>query len=142
MRWAVAAGAIEAGEGPATQWTGPAFLRARELIDLARRRREGLVVRSGDPDTDAILDDVAPVLGLLLDELTDRQRLVGRLLLVDGLRQADAAERLGIARPTVSVAAERAHVRDIDRLRRATLRLLRAGVEATATAAPPAGDAR
>src|SRR5688572_18151751 len=32
MRWAIAAGGVEPGEGPATQWTGPAFIRARELM--------------------------------------------------------------------------------------------------------------
>jgi predicted DNA-binding protein (UPF0251 family) len=128
MRWAIAAGDVEPGEGPTTERTGPAFVAARELIDTARRRRDRLVVRSGDPDADGLLDDVAPVLGTLLVDLTDRQREVARLLLVDGLRQADAAARLDVARPTVSVAAERAHVRDIDRLRRATLALLREGI--------------
>jgi predicted DNA-binding protein (UPF0251 family) len=132
VRWAIAAGPIEPGEGPATQWTGPAFLAARQLIDLARRRRDRLVARSADPASDVLLDDVAPVLGLLLAELTDSQRRVARLLLLEGLRQADAAERLGIARPTVSVAAERAHVRDIERLDRVSLALLRQGIRAAA----------
>lgn len=127
MRWVVAAGEIEPGEGPATQRTGTAFLAARELSGLARRRRDRLAVRTGDATADALLDDVAPLLGVLLDELTDRQRLVARLLLVDGLRQAEAAARLDIARPTVSVAAERAHVRELERLHRAILRLVRQG---------------
>jgi predicted DNA-binding protein (UPF0251 family) len=118
---------VEPGEGPATQWTGPAFLAARELIELARRRRDRLVVRSGDAGTDELLDDVAPVLGLLLAELTPSQRRVARLLVLEGVRQAEAAERLRVARPTVSVASERAHVRDIERLWRATLTLLRQG---------------
>ncbi len=130
MRWAIAAGVVEPGDGPATQWTGEAFLAARELIDIARRQRDRLVVRTGDERADALLDDVGPVLGLLLEELTGRQRLVGKLLLVDGLRQAEAADRLGIARPTVSVAADRANIRDIGRLRRATLRLIREGIGA------------
>jgi DNA-binding CsgD family transcriptional regulator len=130
MRWAIAAGPIEPGEGPATQWTGPAFVAARELIEPARRRRDQLVVRSGGTRADGLLDDVAPVLGGLLADLTPRQRFVGKLLIVDGLRQSEAADRLGIARPTVSVAAERAHIRDIERLRRATLELLREGLEA------------
>jgi hypothetical protein len=132
MRWAIAAGRIDGGEGPATQWTGPAFVAARELIDLARRQRDRLVVRSGDPAADWLLDDVAPVLGRLLADLTDSQRRVARLLLVERVRQSEAADRLGIARPTVSVAAERAHVRDIERLHEATLRLLRQGMAAVA----------
>src|SRR5688572_4078431 len=52
MRWAIAAGEIEPGEGPATQRTGPAFLAARELIEHARRRRDLLVVRTGDAAVD------------------------------------------------------------------------------------------
>jgi hypothetical protein len=129
MRWVVAAGAVERGDGPATQRTGPAFLAARDLSGLARRRRDRLLVRSGDPATDALLDDVAPLLGMLLGNLTERQRLVGKLLIVDGLRQAQVADRLNIARPTVSVVAERAHVRDLERLRHAIVSLLRTGVE-------------
>jgi hypothetical protein len=129
MRWVVAAGAIEPGDGPATERTGAAFLEARALTTAVRRRRDLLAVRSGDPATDALLEDVAPPLGRLLADLTDRQRLVGRLLLVDRLRQSEVAERLDIARPTVSVVADRAHVRDLERLRRAVVALLRSGIE-------------
>ncbi|MBA2314963.1 MAG: hypothetical protein H0V87_06215 [Chloroflexi bacterium] len=129
MRWAVAAGEIEPGKGPATQRTGRAFLTARELATAARRRRDRLLVRSGDPMADLLLDDIAPLLTVLLDGLTDRQRAIGRLLVVDGLRQVDVADRLDIARPTVSVAAERAHVRDIERISRAIVGLLRLGIE-------------
>ena len=135
MRWVVAAGPVEPGEGPATQRTGPAFLAARELSGLARRRRDRLLVRTGDAATDELLDDVAPLLGMLLAGLTDRQRLVGKLLLVDGLRQSEVAERLDIARPTVSVVAERAHVRDLERLRHAIVSLLRTGVDRAAQVA-------
>ena len=51
----------------------------------------------------------------LLDDLTDRQRVIARLILVEGLRRSEAAERLGVSRATVSVAADRAHVRSIGR---------------------------
>ena len=128
MRWVIAMGGIDAGRGPATQRTGEAFLRARELSDLVRRRRAALLARTGDAATDALLDDVAPVLGRLLAELTARQRVIARLLLIDGLSQADAARRLGIRAPTVSVAAERARVREIAALRDACLRLFRAAI--------------
>lgn len=128
MRWVIVAGPIEPGDGPTTQRTGPAFITARELSGTARRRRDRLLVHSGHPETDALLDDVAPLLGVLLGGLTERQRLVGKLILVDGLRQSEVAERLDIARPTVSVVAERAHVRNLERLRRAVVTLLRTGV--------------
>ena len=129
MRWVAAAGLVEEGTGPATQRSGPAFLVARELVVEIRRRRESLVMRSGDPGTDEILDGVAPVLGRLLDELTDRQREVARLILVDGLSQAAVAARLGVRPPTVSVAVDRARIREIERLRAATLKLFRNGLE-------------
>jgi hypothetical protein len=129
MRWVIVAGRVEQGSGPATQRSGPAFLAARELATVARRRRDSLVMRTGDAEADDLLDGVAPVLGRLLDELTDRQREVARLLLVEGLTQSAAAARLGVRPPTISVVTERARVRDIERLRAATLKLFRMGVE-------------
>jgi hypothetical protein len=128
MRWVIVAGIVEEGSGPATQRSGPAFLAARELSSAARRRRDSLVVRTGDPVADDLLDGVAPVLGRLLDELTDRQREVARLLLVENLSQAAAAARLGVKPPTISVAVERARISEITRLRRATLKLFRMGI--------------
>ena len=140
MRWVIAAGAVEPGEGPATQRTGPAFIEARRLIDLARRARRGLVARTGDSGVDALLDDITPALSVLLDGLTDRQRAVGRLIVVDGLRHADAARQLGIARPTVTVAADRAHLREIEGLGRAVSRLVAMGVDGVdLPGLPPAG---
>jgi predicted XRE-type DNA-binding protein len=116
MRWVAVAGEVQAGRGPATERTGPAFIAARELVGVARRRREGFLVRVGDAATDALLEDVAPTLAVLLAELTMRQRVIARLLLVDGLRQTEVAKQLAISRPTVSVAAERARIREIGRL--------------------------
>lgn len=135
MRWAIAYGSIDRGRGPATQRTGAAFLAARQAIAEARRQRTGISVHSGDPATDAILSDAAPALVVMLDELTDRQRVVGRLLLLDGLRQVEAAERLGIARPTVSVLAERAHVREIAGLADALRTLFVQGIDRASIAA-------
>ena len=129
MRWVIVAGRVEQGIGPATQRSGPAFVAARELASAARRQRDGLLMRTGDPETDELLDGVAPVLGRLFNELTDRQREVARLLLIEGLTQAAAATRLSVKAPTISVAAERARVRDIGRLRTTTLNLFRMGIE-------------
>jgi DNA-directed RNA polymerase specialized sigma24 family protein len=128
MRWAIAAGAVDRGRGPATQRTGPAFLAAREALSMARRQRGGIAVRSGDADADALLEGAAPALVVLLEELTDRQRVVARLLVVEQLRQVEAAQRLGIARPTVSVMAERAHVREIEGLAGSLRAILAAGM--------------
>jgi hypothetical protein len=129
MRWVVVAGLVEQGSGPATQRNGPAFLAARELASTARRQRDSLLMRTGDADTDELLEGVAPVLGRLLGELTARQRDVARLLLIEGLTQAAAATRLSVKAPTISVAAERARVRDIGRLRSATLKIFGMGLE-------------
>jgi DNA-binding CsgD family transcriptional regulator len=134
MRWAVAAGMVDPGSGPATQRTGAGFLAAREAINRARTQRDGLIVVTGDPPTDTLLADVAPLFVILLDELTNRQRVIARLMLVEELRQADVASRLTIKRPTVSVAVERARIREIGRLRHALLTLLREGTAAVAAA--------
>jgi DNA-binding CsgD family transcriptional regulator len=133
MRWVVVVGAIDHGRGPATQRTGPAFLRARERLGQAAAQRLGLVAESGHPPTDALLDDIAPLLADLIGDLTDRQRVVARLLLIEGLRRSEAAARLNVSRATVSVAADRAHVRSIGRLARALGRMLADGA-ATAAA--------
>jgi hypothetical protein len=113
MRWAMVAGRIDVGSGPTIERTGEAFLAARDRIERAKVRRERLVAHTGDPGCDALLADLAPSLPALLGDLTDRQRALARLVLVDGLRRADVAERLSVSRATVSVMAERAHVREV-----------------------------
>lgn len=111
MRWVIARGDADPGRGPATQRSGAAFVTARERLEAAAARRERLAVVTGHEATDAILDGITPLLGDLLAELTPRQREIGWLLLVEGLRRADVAERLGVSRATISVAADRAHLR-------------------------------
>ncbi|HEX5014532.1 MAG TPA: sigma factor-like helix-turn-helix DNA-binding protein [Candidatus Limnocylindrales bacterium] len=132
MRWVVVAGDVDPGQGPATQRTGAAFLRARERLAEAGAKRIGLIAESGDAFTDAVLDDVAPLLVELLETLTDRQREVARLILVEGLRRSEAAVRLNVSRATVSVAADRAHARSIAGLARALGRLFAAGAAESA----------
>jgi DNA-directed RNA polymerase specialized sigma24 family protein len=126
MRWAIAVGEVARGSGPATERSGPAFIAARERLASAKAARDGLAVVTGDRVADALFDDLAPLLMTLVDELTPRQRTMARLLLVDGLRQAEVAERLEVSRATVSVVAGRGRVREIGRLARA-LRALLAG---------------
>jgi DNA-binding NarL/FixJ family response regulator len=134
MRWVIVAGDVDPGRGPATQRTGAAFLRARELLADAAARRVGLLMWTGDAATDRLLDDLAPLLAELLADLTPRQRAIGRLLLVDGLRRSEAAVRLEVSRATISVAAERAHLRSIGRLADALRRLFAAGLESAGLA--------
>jgi DNA-binding CsgD family transcriptional regulator len=124
MRWVVVAGEVDPGHGPATQRSGPAFIVARERLVVAGARRERLAVISGDPPTDELLDGLAPLLGELLADLTDRQREIAWPILIDGLRRSEAAERLHVSRATISVAADRAHLRSLGELARVVRTLL------------------
>ena len=92
---------------------------ARAALALASRRRDRLIVVTGQPDADALLADLAPVLGTLLADMTPAQRRIARAILVDGRRQSEVADALGISRPSVSVAHARAHVREAALLLRA-----------------------
>lgn len=145
VRWAVVAGDVLAGTGPATERTGPAFHEARELLERAKTRRLGLLAITGDPASDQLLEELGPVLAALLAELTDRQREVARLILVEDLRRAEAADRLGVSRATVSVIAARARVRHLAALSSALARTFNEGVERAAARAAeahaPAGAA-
>jgi len=124
MRWVVVAGEVDPGSGPATQRSGPAFITARERLAVAAARRELLAAVSEDPAANRILDVLAPVLGELLSDLTRRQREIAWPILVEGLRRSEAAEQLRVSRATVSVAADRAHVRSIGELARLVHTLL------------------
>jgi DNA-binding CsgD family transcriptional regulator len=132
MRWVIVAGEVDPGTGPATQRTGPAFLRARERLAEAGARRDNLLMSSGDPATDALLDRIAPVLAEMLGDLTRRQMVIGRLLVIEGLRRSEAADRLHISRATVSVVADRAHIRSITGLASALRELFATGQDAVA----------
>ncbi len=136
LRWAVVAGEVEPGTGPATERTGPAFLAAREAIGRAKAHRDGLIALSGDPRADALLAELGPLLPALLADLTARQREVARLILLDDLRRSEAADRLKVSRATVSVIADRARVRHIEGLAQALATIFRDG----ATRAAEAGD--
>src|SRR5262245_59688422 len=138
LRWAIVAGGVLPGSGPATERTGPAFHAARELLERAKTRRVGLLATTGDPSSDTLLDELGPVLTTLLGELTDRQRVVARLILVEDLRRADAADQLGVSRATVSVIAARARVRHIAALASALARTFGEGVERAGSAASSA----
>ena len=128
MRWVVVAGVVEPGRGPATERTGPAFLAARTLLGQGRARRDGLLVQVGDPAADALLAELAPLLADLLADLTERQRSIARLMLVEGLRQSEVAERLDVSRATISVMAERARIRRIEGLLAALRRIVADGI--------------
>lgn len=128
MRWVAVLGAVDAGSGPATHRTGPAFVRARALLGQARDDRDGMLCRTGDRAADAYLTGTTPVLAAIIDGMTDRQRHIARLALIDGLRQSEIAERLEVSRPTVSVSYARADVRNLSRLVEAVRQMWADGV--------------
>ncbi len=119
MRWAVAFGTVEPGRGPATERAGEAFVAARSALEETRRQRSSLRIVTGNEAVDVLLDDLAPVLGSALENLSNTQRKVARLILVEGLRRSEVAERLGVSRATVSVTANRGGVPSLERLSRA-----------------------
>jgi len=118
-------GLVEAGRGPATQRTGTAFVAARAALDETRRTRTSLRIVTGDPGTDPLLADLAPVLGAALEQLSPTQRRVASLIVVDGLRRSEVADRLAVSRATVSVAASRGEVPSLERLARAIRTLIK-----------------
>jgi DNA-directed RNA polymerase specialized sigma24 family protein len=144
LRWAAVAGLVDGGSGPATERNGPAFHAARDLLERAKTRREGMVAVTGDATADALLADLAPLLPALLAELTARQREVGRLLLVESLRRAEAAEHLHVSRATVSVIADRGRIRHVGRLAEGLATIFRDGAAraGTATGDGPAAATR
>jgi hypothetical protein len=116
IRWVCVKGGVDPGDGPATQRTGSAFLHARDAIEAARNGHERLLIVTGRPETDDLLAGMTPALADLLEGLTQRQRAVARLALIDGLRQSEIADRLGVRRATISVAFGRAKVQPVQRL--------------------------
>jgi hypothetical protein len=148
VRWVAVKGCVDPGEGPATQRSGQAFLVARKAIEAARSSHERLVLMTGRADVDALLNDMTPALVEMLDTLTTRQRSVARLALIEGLRQSDVADRLGVRRATISVSFGRAGVPSVGRLVAAIRRVYSSA--AAASSQPPAptpapaspGDAR
>ena len=113
MRWVIVRGEVDPGDGPATQRSGPAFIAARGRLAVAVSRGAAVSGEIGEQPADTILDAVGPALGELLADLTRRQREIAWPILVEGLRQSDAAARLGVSRATISVATRRAHLRSI-----------------------------
>lgn len=136
MRWVIGVGAVDPGHGPATRRTGEAFLLARDRMTRIHREGDVLACATGHPPTDRLLDGVAPVLGSLIDRMTDRQRAVLHLRIIERLRQEDIADRLGISQSAVSGHLSRAGARDVTRLADAVRALLAAGMAARTGATP------
>ena len=136
VRWALVEGVLDPGRGGIARRAERLLVEARRSVELARTRRDRLIVRTGDEGADRLLDGIAPLLIDLLDDLSDRQRVVARLLLVDGLRQADVADALAVSRATISVMVGRGRIRSIERLAGAVRAVVLAARQAAAEVGP------
>jgi DNA-binding CsgD family transcriptional regulator len=134
VRWGIAQGPLASVRGGIARRARALASGADEAIDLGRARRDRLVVRTGVEGADRLLDGIAPLLVELLDDLTERQRTVARLILLDGLRQSDVADALGVSRATVSVMVGRGRIRSVERLAGAIRAVMSAAAEPEASA--------
>jgi DNA-directed RNA polymerase specialized sigma24 family protein len=118
IRWGIAWGEMDAAPADATaaDLAGPAVTLAEAATAEAKHRHERLVLRTGDAEADALLDGMSPALMGMLDELTQTQRHVARLAIIDGLRQSEVAERLKVRRATISVSFARSRVSSLEAL--------------------------
>jgi RNA polymerase sigma factor (sigma-70 family) len=116
IRWAIVRGPVHRGRGGATHRVGTAFMMARHEMEAARDSHERLVILSGDEAADELLADLNPILADLLDGLTERQRTIARLAILQQLRQSEIADRLGVRAATISVSFSRARLRSLQRL--------------------------
>ncbi len=93
--------------------SGPAFIAAREGVDLAKRRGGRAVIVGSDTDRSPTSADLQAVLELLLAVRERRSDEGWELhdLLRSGLTQAQAAERLGISPQAASRRAQVASLR-------------------------------
>jgi hypothetical protein len=118
MRWGIAWGDVDPAPpaAPAGELTGPVVVAAEAAVAEAKHRRERLVLRTGNAAADALLDGMAPALMDMLGELTQTQRHVAALAVIEGLRQSEVAERLKVRRATISVSFARARVASLESL--------------------------
>jgi RNA polymerase sigma factor (sigma-70 family) len=116
IRWAIVRGPVHRGRGRATHRVGTALMMARHEMEAARDSHERLVILSGDEAADELLADLNPILADLLDGLTERQRTIARLAILQQLRQSEIADRLGVRAATISVSFSRARLRSLQRL--------------------------
>ena len=107
---------------------------ASEALEDAAHAGPGLARFTTGVFVGASPGEYRELLADLLGDLTDRQRAMARLMLVDGLRQSEVAERLEVSRATISVMAERARIRRIEGLLHAVRRIVADGIAAVAEA--------
>ena len=117
----------------------PGSAAAFDALKAARAAHEMLVLRTGRSDIDRLLADMTPALTGMLGDLTARQRGVARMALLEGLRQSEVAQRLGVRRATISVSFARARIQSLAALVSAVRRVFSSAGSAAVEVAPKAG---
>ena len=97
MRWSIASGEADAGEGPATDWTGQVLVAASDTRVAMKHTDDRLRVATGDAALDERLAVFAPWIADWAFELTVKQRTIFRLYLGERGRQQSRTE---VARET------------------------------------------
>lgn len=126
LRFVAARGTIGRASSDIRQVGGEVFRRANDAILQLKKRRRFSAWLMGDPALDAALDSLTEMSNALLEDMTDYQREVYRLLAA-GLSQKQIAARLGKHKQSVSDALSRGHAELVLEARGSISRLLAAG---------------
>ena len=140
LRWICVRSCPDTLDGAAGDAGLPGSAAAFEALKVARVGHEQLVLRTGRADIDRLLADMTPALVGMLGDLTARQRDVARMALLEGLRQSEVAQRLGVRRATVSVSFARARIQSLAALVSAIRRVFSSAGSAAVEVAPTAGS--
>jgi hypothetical protein len=140
MRWICVRSCPDGLDGETGDAGLPGSAAAFEALKAARAAHEMLVLRTGRSDTDRLLADMTPALTGMLGDLTARQRAVARMALLEGLRQSEVAQRLGVRRATISVSFARARIQSLAALVSAIRRVFSSAGSATVEVAPNAAS--
>jgi len=87
-----------------------------ELLGERMGRTDVRRLRERIGEVDSLLEDMAPALFEMLDGMNARARIVARLALIEGLRQSEVADRLGVRCATITVSFAAASIRPLQRL--------------------------
>lgn len=97
MRWSIVIGQVDAGAGPATDWTGAALVTASDTVDAMKDADDRLRISTGVADLDERLAVFAPWIADWAFELTEKQRTIIRLYLGE---RGTPQSRTAVARET------------------------------------------
>jgi SatD family (SatD) len=97
MRWSIVSGEADAGEGPATDWTGQVLVAASDTVDAMKHTDDLLRIATGDAALDERLAVFGPWIADWAFELTAKQRTIIRSYLGEPGRPQSRTE---VARET------------------------------------------